>query len=85
MLVLDRPRHAQLISEIRAAGARIRMISDGDVRLSGLLLGPLLLLLLLLSGLLSGLSDSAGRLSRCAWRCRSAARLRQPSPRRPWT
>lgn len=31
VLVLDRPRHAQLIKEIRAAGARIRMISDGDV------------------------------------------------------
>lgn len=31
VLVLDRPRHAKLISEIRAAGARIRMISDGDV------------------------------------------------------
>jgi fructose-1,6-bisphosphatase II len=31
VLVLDRPRHAQLVSEIRAAGARIRMISDGDV------------------------------------------------------
>ena len=31
MLVLDRPRHAQLVREIRAAGARIRMISDGDV------------------------------------------------------
>jgi fructose-1,6-bisphosphatase II len=31
VLVLDRPRHAGLISEIRAAGARIRMISDGDV------------------------------------------------------
>jgi fructose-1,6-bisphosphatase II len=29
--VLDRPRHADLISEIRAAGARIMMISDGDV------------------------------------------------------
>ncbi len=31
MLVLDRPRHAKLVSEIREAGARIRMISDGDV------------------------------------------------------
>jgi hypothetical protein len=31
VLVLDRPRHAKLIKEIRAAGARIRMISDGDV------------------------------------------------------
>ncbi|MFW2380698.1 MAG: class II fructose-bisphosphatase [Acidimicrobiales bacterium] len=30
-IVLDRPRHAELIAEIRAAGARIRMISDGDV------------------------------------------------------
>jgi len=34
VLVLDRPRHAQLIKEIRAAGARIRMISDGDVSLT---------------------------------------------------
>eukprot|EP00878_Enallax_costatus_P000604 GHUV01000705.1.p1 GENE.GHUV01000705.1~~GHUV01000705.1.p1 ORF type:complete len:427 (+),score=98.84 GHUV01000705.1:278-1558(+) len=31
VLVLDRPRHAKLIQEIRGAGARIRMISDGDV------------------------------------------------------
>jgi fructose-1,6-bisphosphatase II len=29
--VLDRPRHEGLIKEIRAAGARIRYISDGDV------------------------------------------------------
>lgn len=29
--ILDRPRHAQLISEVRQAGARIRLISDGDV------------------------------------------------------
>jgi fructose-1,6-bisphosphatase II len=31
VIVLDRPRHDQLISEIRAAGARIRLISDGDL------------------------------------------------------
>ena len=31
MLLLDRPRHAHLIAECRAAGARIRLISDGDV------------------------------------------------------
>jgi fructose-1,6-bisphosphatase II len=31
VLVLDRPRHADLIRQIREAGARIRMISDGDV------------------------------------------------------
>ena len=29
--ILDRPRHAQLIDDVRAAGARIRLISDGDV------------------------------------------------------
>jgi len=31
VVVLDRPRHEQLISEIRGAGARIKLISDGDV------------------------------------------------------
>jgi fructose-1,6-bisphosphatase II len=29
--ILDRPRHVRLVEEIRAAGARIRFISDGDV------------------------------------------------------
>ncbi|WP_063060621.1 class II fructose-bisphosphatase [Nocardia sienata] len=29
--ILDRPRHSGLIQEIRDAGARIRLISDGDV------------------------------------------------------
>ena len=31
VVVLDRPRHESLIQDIRAAGARIRLISDGDV------------------------------------------------------
>jgi fructose-1,6-bisphosphatase II / sedoheptulose-1,7-bisphosphatase len=31
VVVLDRPRHAQLISDIRATGARIRLIGDGDL------------------------------------------------------
>ncbi len=31
VVVLDRPRHAQLIEDIRKAGARIKLISDGDV------------------------------------------------------
>jgi len=31
VMVLDRPRHQQLIADIRAAGARIRLIPDGDV------------------------------------------------------
>lgn len=30
-IVLDRPRHAEGIEEIRAAGGRVRLISDGDV------------------------------------------------------
>ena len=30
-VILDRPRHAQLIAEVRKTGARIRLISDGDV------------------------------------------------------
>ena len=29
--ILDRPRHAELIAAVRAAGARIMLISDGDV------------------------------------------------------
>ncbi len=31
VVVLDRPRHERLISDIRQAGARIRLISDGDL------------------------------------------------------
>ncbi|MET0804461.1 MAG: class II fructose-bisphosphatase [Acidimicrobiales bacterium] len=30
-VVLDRPRHDELVAEIRGAGARIRLIPDGDV------------------------------------------------------
>jgi fructose-1,6-bisphosphatase II len=33
-LVLDRPRHHDLIEEIRAAGARIKLMQDGDVTAS---------------------------------------------------
>src|SRR5215218_10076219 len=31
VIVLDRPRHEQLIEDIRATGARIRLIPDGDL------------------------------------------------------
>lgn len=31
IIVLERPRHEALIAEVRATGARIRLISDGDV------------------------------------------------------
>ena len=31
VVILDRPRHADLIAEVRATGARIKLITDGDV------------------------------------------------------
>ena len=31
VVILDRPRHKQLIQEVRDAGARIKLIADGDV------------------------------------------------------
>jgi len=31
IVVLDRPRHEQLVADIRSAGARIRLIGDGDL------------------------------------------------------
>ncbi|HEX4901299.1 MAG TPA: class II fructose-bisphosphatase [Acidimicrobiales bacterium] len=31
VVLLDRPRHAKIVEEVRATGARIKFISDGDV------------------------------------------------------
>jgi fructose-1,6-bisphosphatase class II len=31
IICLDRPRHRQLVQDVRSAGARIRLISDGDL------------------------------------------------------
>ena len=31
VVVLDRPRHKEIMEEIRAAGARIKLITDGDI------------------------------------------------------
>src|SRR6201990_2499556 len=31
VVILDRPRHTELIKQVRAAGARIKLITDGDV------------------------------------------------------
>jgi fructose-1,6-bisphosphatase II len=31
VMILDRPRHAELIAQVREAGARIKLITDGDV------------------------------------------------------
>src|SRR2546425_5662070 len=40
VIVLDRPRHAKFMAEIRAAGARIRLISDGDLSAGIAAAGP---------------------------------------------
>jgi fructose-1,6-bisphosphatase II len=34
VVVLDRPRHEQLLADIRSAGSRVKLISDGDVSAS---------------------------------------------------
>lgn len=34
VVVLDRPRHVELLTEIRAAGARVKLVSDGDIEAS---------------------------------------------------
>jgi fructose-1,6-bisphosphatase II len=34
IVVLDRPRHEQLLDDIRTAGARVKLISDGDIAAS---------------------------------------------------
>jgi fructose-1,6-bisphosphatase II len=34
VVVLDRPRHSQLLEDIRSAGARVKLISDGDISAS---------------------------------------------------
>ena len=34
-VVLDRPRHQQLIEDLRSVGARIKLITDGDNRRYG--------------------------------------------------
>jgi fructose-1,6-bisphosphatase II len=31
VMILDRPRHEELIEEVRSTGARIKLISDGDI------------------------------------------------------
>ena len=31
VMILDRPRHKEIVAEIRAAGASLRMIGDGDI------------------------------------------------------
>ncbi|MFI5962577.1 class II fructose-bisphosphatase [Streptomyces asoensis] len=65
VVILDRPRHAGIIEEIRATGARIKLISDGDVAGSILALreGTGIDLLLGIGGTPEGI------ISACAVRC----------------
>jgi fructose-1,6-bisphosphatase class II len=53
IIVLERPRHEKLIEDIRRAGARIRLISDGD-------LSP---------GIAAGMLGSGGVITAAAIRC----------------
>ncbi|MFM9053463.1 MAG: fructose-bisphosphatase class II, partial [Solirubrobacterales bacterium] len=32
LMILDRPRHEETVAEVRAAGASVRFITDGDVQ-----------------------------------------------------
>jgi fructose-1,6-bisphosphatase II len=40
VIMLDRPRHEEKLAEIREAGARVRLISDGDVSAALLAVSP---------------------------------------------
>jgi fructose-1,6-bisphosphatase class II len=77
VVVLDRPRHESLIEEIRAAGARIRLISDGDV-------APAIAVAVLGSGVhaVMGVGGAPERAGSSALRCLNGeilARLVRPS------
>lgn len=65
VVVLDRPRHATIIDEIREAGARIKLITDGDVAgaIMAALPGTGVDLLLGIGG------ASEGTISVCALKC----------------
>jgi len=77
VVMLDRPRHEQLLGEVRAAGARVKMISDGDVA----------------AGIQAALPDSGvdvlmgiggtpeGVITAAALRCTGGAILCKPWPR----
>ena len=77
VIMLDRPRHAQLLVDVRAAGARVKLISDGDVA----------------AGIQAALPDSGvdvllgvggtpeGVITAAAIRCTGGAIQRKPWPR----
>ncbi len=65
VVILDRPRHASIVDEIRQAGARIKLITDGDVAgaIMAALPGTGVDLLLGIGG------ASEGTISVCALKC----------------
>jgi fructose-1,6-bisphosphatase II len=77
VIILDRPRHAGLIEEVRATGARITLITDGDV--AGAILaaraGTGIDLLLGIGG------TPEGVIAACAVKCLGGIILGQLAPR----
>jgi len=75
VFVLDRPRHADLIREIRAAGARILLRSDGDVA------GALATLTHARADILMGIGGAPeGLISACAVKSLGGAMLSRLAP-----
>jgi fructose-1,6-bisphosphatase II len=77
VIMLDRPRHAQLLADVRGAGARVKMILDGDVvaGIQAALPGSGVDVLLGIGGTPEGVITAA------AIRCTGGAILCQPWPR----
>lgn len=77
--LLDRPRHEKLIAELRRAGARVKLLNDGDV-------GPAIATTRLDSGIdmLMGIGGAPqGILTAAAVRCAGGEMQARLSPRNP--
>ncbi len=77
VVILDRPRHGELVKAVREAGARIRFILDGDVAGSIMAIrdGTGVDLLLGVGG------TSEGVIAACAVKCLGGLLLAKPAPR----
>jgi fructose-1,6-bisphosphatase II len=73
IVVLDRPRHNEMVEQIRKSGARLRLISDGDIA------GALMTVFSEIGvDMLMGVGGTAeGVLAACALRCMGGAILGQ--------
>jgi fructose-1,6-bisphosphatase II len=76
VFVLDRPRHMDLINEIRAAGARVMLRSDGDIAGAILAAGPDDLVDLMIG--IGGAPE--GMISACAVKAMKGAMLARLAP-----